>query len=207
MIGFLADMSFKIFDRILSSMRTSQARRNCMLGKSSKVFMEGKVINLSKNKHNIKFGINARIKGEVLCFPHAGSISVGDWFYIGPNSLLWSSNDIGISIGNRVLISSNVTIFDTNSHPLDKDERYKQTQDIFKKGHPKVIDTIKSAPITIEDDVWICNGATIMKGVHIKKSAIIGANAIILADVSEACVIPPGNIHRGFKNNDKAYKK
>jgi maltose O-acetyltransferase len=196
MIGFLADLIFKIFDRILASMRSSQARRNAILGKYSRVLSDGKVINLSKNKNDVKIGFNARVRGEIFCFPHAGRISIGDWFYVGPNSLIWSSNDVGISIGNRVLISSNVTVFDTNSHPLDKYKRFEQTKAIFDKGHPNAIDSIKSSPIVIEDDVWICNGATIMKGVHIKKGAIIGANAIILSDVSEGCLIQPGTTHK-----------
>lgn len=207
MFGFIADISIKIVDRFLSSLKLAQARRNSILGNSSKVFTEGKVANLSGNKHSITVGINARIRGEILTFRHAGKISIGDWFYVGPNSRIWSSDDVGISIGNRVLISSNVIIFDTNSHPLDKDERFKQTVEIFSNGHPKEIDSIKSAPIVIEDDVWICNGATIMKGVHIKKGAIIGVNALVLADVSEGSLILPGSIHTGIEKNDKAYKK
>ena len=38
-----------------------------------------------------------------------------------------------------------------------------------------------------------------MKGVHIKKGAIIGINALVLADVSEGSLIPPGSIHTGVE--------
>jgi len=196
MAGLISDIFLKTFDYIKSSLKTSQAKRNAIFDKNSRVFSEGKVINLQETKSSIKIGKFARIRGEILCFPHGGNIAVGDWFYIGPNSLIWSSDKKGIIIGDRVLVSSDVSIFDNNSHPLDKEERFKQTQEIFNKGHPKNIKTIESAPIIIEDDVWICRGATIMKGIHIGKGAIIGTNAIILSDVSDGSIILPGVIHK-----------
>jgi maltose O-acetyltransferase len=42
---------------------------------------------------------------------------------------------------------------------------------------------IRSAPIKINDDVWIGFNASIMKGVEIGKGAVIGAAAVIVHNV------------------------
>lgn len=47
---------------------------------------------------------------------------------------------------------------------------------------------VKSAPITIEDDVWIGAFTTILKGVHIGARSIIGANSVVTKDIPADCI-------------------
>jgi maltose O-acetyltransferase len=59
---------------------------------------------------------------------------------------------------------------------------------MMEKGHPvewQDVPGVSSAPIIIEDDVWISFGATILKGVRIGKASIIAANSIVAEDVPE----------------------
>ena len=51
---------------------------------------------------------------------------------------------------------------------------------------------IKTAPVTIEDDVWIGFNATILKGVHIGEGAVIEPGAFVTSNV-EAGSIASGN--------------
>ena len=114
-------------------------------------------------------------------------IKIGDWVFIGGGTRIWSAAEI--VIGDRVLISHNVDIHDTNSHPIDAVSRFAQTKSIFSSGHPRQDPGIKSTPIHIGSDVWIGFGATILRGVRIGDRAIIGARAVINTDVPADAII------------------
>ena len=75
-----------------------------------------------------------------------------------------------ISIGNNVLIASDVKIY-TATHTTDVTGR-----------------TTFSKPITIEDNVWIGGGAILLPGVTIGKNSVIGAGSIVTRSIPENCV-------------------
>ena len=85
-----------------------------------------------------------------------------------------------ISIGNRVLIGSGALIVDNDAHPKNPAARRYGGKNI------------STAPIEIEDDVFIGARAIILKGVHIHKGAIIGAGAVVTKDVP-AFAVAAGN--------------
>lgn len=72
-----------------------------------------------------------------------------------------------ITIGHDVAISSGVTIRDSDNHAIN--------------GNTGI-----SAPVIIEDHVWIGLNATILKGVRIGSGAVVAAGAVVTSDV-------PGN--------------
>lgn len=47
----------------------------------------------------------------------------------------------------------------------------------------------RSAPIVIEDDVWIGRGAAILRGVRIGAGAVVGANSVVTHDVPARTVV------------------
>ena len=79
----------------------------------------------------------------------------------------------GITIGDRVLIGPRVTLT-TAGHPVEPAERF---------------DFITSAPITIEDDVWIGAAATICPGVTIGRGSVVGAGAVVAKDVPPMSIV------------------
>ncbi|MGV3554645.1 MAG: acyltransferase [Croceibacterium sp.] len=198
----LSDLVIAGGERVAGLLRTASAKRRCRHGGDLSVFGSGRIVNRVDNRDAVTIGQHARLRGEVFRFPHAGRIQIGDWFYLGPGSSIWSSDPEGITIGDRVLVSANVMIHDTNSHPLDAASRFEQTKAIFLNGHPSDIATIRSAPIRIGNDVWIGLGARVLKGVSIGDRAIVGAGATVLADVESDTKIPPGIVHRGAQGND-----
>ena len=86
----------------------------------------------------------------------------------------------GIEIGNRVMLGANVTIADTDFHPIDAHERL---------AHPSAG---KTQPVKIEDDAFVGMNAVILKGVTIGRGAVIGANSVVTADIP-AGVVAAGN--------------
>jgi acetyltransferase-like isoleucine patch superfamily enzyme len=149
---------------------------------SSVRFLSGsKIINARKLPTFIVIGFNTIVRGELVTFAHDGYIEIGASCYIGENSRIWSAKKI--KIGDRVLISHNVNIHDTNGHPIDAEARHNHFQQISTEGHPLRDVDIDSKSILIEDDVWIGFNSTILKGVNIGKGAIIGASSVVTKDV------------------------
>src|SRR3712207_856720 len=81
---------------------------------SVKLLPKAKVENLSGNPQSIKIGENSVIQGQLFIFAHAGKIDIGKDCYIGDGTRIWSA--ASIKIGDRVFVSHNVNIHDTNSH-------------------------------------------------------------------------------------------
>lgn len=154
---------------------------------SSKFYHTARIHNIQKNKNNICIGESTSIKGELLIFPHGGKITFGNYCYLGEGSRIWSGADV--NIGNNVLIAHNVNIHDNNSHSLDFLERRKHYADIISTGHPKSIQSLKDAAITIHDDVWIGFNSIILKGVTIGEGAIVAAGSVITKDVTPFTVV------------------
>lgn len=132
-----------------------------------------------------KRGKGVRVVG--LCsFLEPDRISIGDYCSIGENAYFHATG--GLTIGNNVQISRNVTIY-TASHnfhsweyiPYDNTELYD--------------------PVVIHDNVWIGRNVSILPGVSIGKNAIIGMGAIITKNVPECAIVVGHNRIVGYRDN------
>ena len=85
-----------------------------------------------------------------------------------------------IIIGDRVTVGANSILVDTDFHPLDALARQNTPWD----GG--------TAPIMIEDDVFIGMGTLVLKGVTIGGRSIIGAGSVVTRDIPPD-VIAAGN--------------
>lgn len=155
-----------------------------------------RILNGSTRSDRIRVGSNCRIEGELFVFAHGGQISIGDWCFVGPGTRLWSA--VELRVGNRVLISHNVNVMDSLTHPINAVKRHAQFRAIMTHGHPKGI-SLDEQPVFIEDDAWIGAGATILRGVTIGRGAIVGAGAIVTRDVA-AHTIVVGNPARPIRD-------
>ncbi|ANM12023.1 acyltransferase [Rhizobium sp. N324] len=175
-------------ERLFAGLATSAARRDALIAASTKLGSEGRIFNIRNDKTAIQVGANGMIRGELLTFGFGGRIAIGDWFYLGPLSTIWSASEI--VIGDRVLISHSVAIHDSDSHPTDPQLRFEQTKQILTSGHPRENPGVKTKPVHIGNDVWIGMGAIILKGVTIGDRAIIGARAIVKTNVPPDGFVP-----------------
>ena len=163
------------------------ANDSVILGNASQLHIESRVHNIQKDQNKITIGTDTHIRGELLLFKYGGSISIGNNCYIGEGTRIWSGDEV--RIGNNVLISHNVNIIDTNSHELDYKERSNRYRDLIANGHWSEKGSIDTAPILIEDDVWISFGAIILKGMSIGRGSIIAAGAVVTENVPEFVVV------------------
>ena len=134
---------------------------------------DASINNLSGQPDRISVGEASHLRGMLLVHRHGGSISLDQHCFLGPQSIISSMHEI--RIGSRVLISHSVQLSDHTSHSLDPVERHRHFLQIISDQQPQSWDElpgVRSAPIVIEDDVWIGFGCTIMKGVGIGRGKI-----------------------------------
>jgi acetyltransferase-like isoleucine patch superfamily enzyme len=89
-----------------------------------------------------------------------------------------------VRIGKRVVISYNVTIADSDFHPIEPEARKLDARLNAPFGKKSPRPPILTAPVEIEDEVQIGIGAIILKGVHIGRGAIIQAGAVVSKNVA-----------------------
>lgn len=178
----------------------------CILGKVN-VINQGKITIgdnfMMTNGHAIN-PISSNLQGAFYTEP-GGVVSIGD--NVGMSSTrMWIRN--GLTIGNNVNIGACVLIIDTDSHQVDYRMRRRDAAVHFCKE--ELQDSIKSAPITIEDDVWIGAHCIILKGVTIGARSIIGAGSVVTKSIPSDCiaagnpckVIKNRHHHKGMSNNE-----
>lgn len=93
-----------------------------------------------------------------------------------------------ITIGDRVWVGANSGIVDTDFHPLVPSER---------QANPIAGAT---APIIIEDNVFIGMDVLILKGAHIGAGSVIGARSVVTGSIPPG-VIAAGNPARVLREN------
>jgi acetyltransferase-like isoleucine patch superfamily enzyme len=204
-LNFVKSVPFLIFKVLLyaqSKISAIHYRQISNIHPSTKLLPGSKIINVIGLSEAIEIGENTLIAGEVMTFKHGGRVKVGSYCYIGERSKIWSLDQI--QIGDRVFISHNVNIHDTNSHPIDAKARHEHFKQILAVGYPSDSIGIYSSPIFIEDDVWIGFNSTILKGVTIGKGSIIGASSVVTKDVPPNTIVAgnPAIIIRKINENE-----
>ena len=111
-----------------------------------------------------------------------GRIRIGDYCLISPGVRIGSAHEI--IIGNNCMMASCVYITDSDWH------------DVYNR-----ITIGKTAPIQIENNVWVGDSAIVCKGVTLGENSIIGAGAVVVNSVPPNC-IAAGNPAKVVKQLD-----
>ena len=115
-----------------------------------------------------------------------GEIAVGDdSILVGPVFMCAER----ISVGRRVVISYQVTIADSDFHPVDPAARRNDAIAAAPGADARLRAPLESRPVLIEDDVWIGIGAIVLKGVRIGRSARVAAGAVVTRDVPDGATV------------------
>ena len=146
-------------------------------------------------RNYVTIGEHSQIAGTIVFERGLGRVTIGNRSSIGGGSLLVCTQDGGITIGDNVMLSWNVTVIDSNSHALDPAIRVNDAFDWLagcqagRMGAFKDWSNVVSAPIVIKDGAWIGFGSSIMKGVTIGKGAVVGSNAVVTRDVPDGAIV------------------
>jgi acetyltransferase-like isoleucine patch superfamily enzyme len=161
-------------------------RATCRLHSSAVLSQTARISNILGDSDKIVIGGHSFVRGELLIFGHGGSISIGEWCYVGVDTRIWSA--ASIDIGNRVLISHSANIIDNLTHPLQASQRHEQFREILTRGHPRKI-SLDERPIKICDDAWIGACAMVLRGVTVGEGGIVGAGAVVTRDVPPYTIV------------------
>ncbi|ODO06056.1 maltose O-acetyltransferase [Cryptococcus wingfieldii CBS 7118] len=122
-----------------------------------------------------EYGFNVHFKGDNFIGANCTFLD------ICPNTSLLQTNTcptdtFAVTIGLHSMVGPDVKIY-TPDHPLSPEERSGLSGKEWGK------------PIVIEDNCWICGGATILPGVTIGKGSTVGAGSVVTRDVPERSVV------------------
>lgn len=134
------------------------------------------------------------IRGAIYTVTPLSRIEIGNRVGIS-SACLWAKERI--TIGNDVNIGGDCLIMDNDAHPHDYIQR--RAAFALEVGREEYQKTIPTAPIVIENDVWIGARCQILKGVHIGARSIIAAGSVVTKNIP-ADVIAGGNPCRVIKN-------
>ena len=119
-----------------------------------------------------------------------GRIAIGSacWFGGAGSTAIGATESV--TIGSDVIISNHVHIYDNNNHPTDPDARRRMTQGEL-AGPLWEWTEAASAPVVVEDNVWIGEFSMILKGVTVGRGSVVAAHSVVTKDV------PPYTIAAG----------
>jgi acetyltransferase-like isoleucine patch superfamily enzyme len=124
------------------------------------------VLRAMANGAEIRIGDNVGISGGTICAAES------------------------VTIGANTMFGANVTVADTDFHPLaPENRRNAQTG-------------AQTAPVVIEENVFVGTGTIILKGVRIGKNSVIGAGSLVVRDIP-ANVIAAGNPCKTIRTLDQ----
>lgn len=166
------------------------------ISKTAKVYLHGHLsLNTPKYRHSreeayllLRDGAELTINGPVKLASRStiqvqidAKLAIGQAYVNHESSIIIGCD---CSIGNGILISRSVRIFDSDFHKV-MDEEGNQT------NQPK--------PMMIGDHVWIGLGAIILRGSRIGDGAVISAGAVVMGKIKEG-TNAVGNPARSFSN-------
>lgn len=111
----------------------------------------------------------------VLCTWQSGALlQIGKNFAMTGGSIVAAKK---IIIGNNVNVGANTVIMDTDFHPLEAEARRSD------------FGSSKTAPVVIEDNVFIGMNCLILKGVTLGEGSVIGAGSVVTKDVPPYTIV------------------
>lgn len=148
--------------------------------------------NIRLNGPGIYFGeqvhvVTANDRKVCLCvWEHAdgtGRIDIGDYALLCPGVRIDSASHV--EVGANTMLAAGAYVTDADWHDI-----YDRSQSIG-----------ATAKVTLEDNVWVGDGATVCKGVTVGENSVIGASALVASDVPPN-VIVGGNPAKVIKELD-----
>jgi len=95
-------------------------------------------------------------------------IKIGDHVGISGGTICAAQS---VTIGAYTMFGANVTVTDTDFHPIAAENRRYSNDDV------------KSAPVVIGHNVFVGTGSIILKGVTIGDNSVVGAHSVVSRDI------------------------
>ena len=140
----------------------------------------------------VRLGNHVRIHAEPDASVHISSwalgertpvIDIGDYAILNPGVRIVCAEHI--TVGKSCMLATGVYVTDADWHGL----------------YHRVFPPGAVAPVKLEENVWLADGCTVLKGVTIGRNSVVAARAVVTRDVP-ANVVVAGNPARVVKDLD-----
>ncbi|MHA3704363.1 acyltransferase [Jatrophihabitans sp. YIM 134969] len=142
-----------------------------------------------------RFGRGCDVRaGLVLTLEGRGRVDVGPDCVLDRGLTLWSAGVV--EIGANTVLGHHVTLAARDRLTIGRDCLLAELVSV--RDHDHALDRTdvpiaqqgeRTAPVRIGDDVWIGAKATVVRGVTIGDHAVVGAGAVVTADVPDWAVV------------------
>lgn len=180
----------------VSTSQKEKSLGHVFVPESSRLNLAG--MHIKKDCH-VELGEKTQVVGCFTFDKEDASIKVGSRTFVNGTVIVASS----VSIGDDVLISWNVTIVDHNSHSVCFSQRSQDAVDWL--AGKKDWKNVKTAPVNIQNKVWIGFNSIILKGVTVGEGAIVGAGSVVTKDVPPWTIVAgnPARIIREIPEHER----
>lgn len=140
--------------------------------KNSTIEIGENFVSISKAKYNVIW-----VYSKTVIRTLSSKAKIKIWKDVGVS---WASivAHKSITIGDWVLIWANVTIIDSDFHPIKSNNR--RYAEVTEKDCKSII---------IEDNVFIWMNSIILKGSYIKRNTVVWANSVVTGEIEENSII------------------
>lgn len=156
-----------------------------------------------ENRKYVSIGERCLIKAQFTFETPQGEIHIGNNTHIGGAHFICRTR---IDVGNDVTMAWGITLYDHDSHSTNWEYRQHDNEQCYND----YIETgcnitnkdwahINSAPIRIEDKVWIGMDVLVLKGVTIGEGSVVAARSVVTKDVPPFSLVA-GNPARVVKS-------
>lgn len=135
---------------------------------------------LARRPGALRLGRGCTMDSVTFAVGESGQLIIGDGCYFSSAVLLC---DLRIEIGQQVCIGWNVTVADSDFHPLEPALRLQDAIACSPGASGLPRPPVATRPVIIEDFVWIGPAATILKGVRLGMGCVIEPGAVVTHDV------------------------
>jgi galactoside O-acetyltransferase len=148
-----------------------------------------------RDRNYVRIGKRCVLSGAFVFESSNGQVTIGNDVFIGGASFICRDS---IQIGDQVTMAWGITLYDHNSHSLNKRDRaedmrrwYEATVKGVSPYLTKDWSKVASKPIVIENHAWLGFDVLVLKGVRVGEGAVVAAKSVVTKDV------PPGTIVAG----------
>jgi acetyltransferase-like isoleucine patch superfamily enzyme len=156
-----------------------------------------------RNRHIVTRGmVFVDRRAEVYCRRGLGHMELGRWVWIGAGNALRCHEGF-FRVGDKVVFGGSNTIngyldIDVGDDCIFADRIYVTDFDhvYADPGVPIRRQGIVKSPVRIEDDCWIGEKATILRGVTVGRGSVVGSQTVVTRDVPPMSVVVgnPGRV-------------
>jgi acetyltransferase-like isoleucine patch superfamily enzyme len=137
-------------------------------------------INISGNNNRIEIFDKVYVENGDFCVEDdGGEITIGEQTIISGYTHIAAIEGTKITVGKNCLFSADITIRSGDSHSIIECNSRKRIN--------------PSKDVSLGNRIWLCNGATVLKGVEIPDNCIVSTHAVVTKSPGETNCIIGGN--------------